>query len=455
MRPLLLQGTAARLGHLGGPVPHLRLPDRRLLSARGVLHRPAALRVVPEDAPRLRIPLGGVRGGREAADRRCASTWTQRPATSRCSCGCTCSVPHEPYEAHPEFDFGDRDVDRYDWEIAAADRTLGELVKAMRAPQRRVGRDRHGRSRRGVRRTRRPLSRHDGVRRAGAGAAGDRRRRSDRAEPGARARSRPSTCCRLCSSSARRAAAAAHARARSVGAARRASKRRALGFALAETDEQTLLAEGTMPADLRAARGRLPACTISSPTPVRPRTRLRTRLATSSVCATRCARSRPPTAATRSRGLRAEGKGWPPALVRGIAGDARRRRGSRGSARTTWIRSIRRKAAQVLFDLSRSRSAPSLRLALSRDEDPEVRRYAALALTRLGEGRRSRSSCSATPTRTCAGWPRCRSARAATSGPKPSSSPGGATASTWSSRARWRSSARWPRFDRATRSRSY
>ena len=41
--------------------------------------------------------------------------------------------PHEPYEAHAGFDFGDRDVDRYDSEVAAADATVGQLTALMQA----------------------------------------------------------------------------------------------------------------------------------------------------------------------------------------------------------------------------------------------------------------------------------------------------------------------------------
>ncbi len=47
---------------------------------------------------------------------------------------------------------------------------------------------------------------------------------------------------------------------------------------------------------------------------------------------------------------------------------------------------IRRKAAEVLFDLKRPETAPALRLAIVRDEDTEVKNRASLALTRLGEG---------------------------------------------------------------------
>lgn len=41
--------------------------------------------------------------------------------------------PHEPYVAHPEFPFGDTEIDRYDSEIAAADAGLARIVKAFRA----------------------------------------------------------------------------------------------------------------------------------------------------------------------------------------------------------------------------------------------------------------------------------------------------------------------------------
>ncbi|MBN2574281.1 MAG: sulfatase-like hydrolase/transferase [Deltaproteobacteria bacterium] len=41
--------------------------------------------------------------------------------------------PHEPYERHPEFDFGERDVDRYDGEIAYADEVVGKVLALLRA----------------------------------------------------------------------------------------------------------------------------------------------------------------------------------------------------------------------------------------------------------------------------------------------------------------------------------
>jgi len=39
--------------------------------------------------------------------------------------------PHEPYEAHPGFDFGAADVDRYDSEIAYSDSVVGKLVALL------------------------------------------------------------------------------------------------------------------------------------------------------------------------------------------------------------------------------------------------------------------------------------------------------------------------------------
>ncbi|HEU5075565.1 MAG TPA: sulfatase, partial [Polyangiaceae bacterium] len=40
--------------------------------------------------------------------------------------------PHEPYEKQAGFDFGDRDIDRYDSEIAFVDATVGKIVELMR-----------------------------------------------------------------------------------------------------------------------------------------------------------------------------------------------------------------------------------------------------------------------------------------------------------------------------------
>jgi arylsulfatase A-like enzyme len=75
---------------------------------------------------------------------------------------------------------------------------------------------------------------------------------------------------------------------------------------------------------------------------------------------------------------------WPGPIRRGIAGD--------GDAAAEIAELLddsdvgfRRKAAELLFDLKRPEASASLRLALARDDDEAVRRSAALALVRLGE----------------------------------------------------------------------
>jgi arylsulfatase A-like enzyme len=41
--------------------------------------------------------------------------------------------PHEPYERHARFDYGERDVDRYDSEIAFSDEVVGKVLKLLEA----------------------------------------------------------------------------------------------------------------------------------------------------------------------------------------------------------------------------------------------------------------------------------------------------------------------------------
>jgi hypothetical protein len=72
---------------------------------------------------------------------------------------------------HDGFSFGGSDIDRYDSEIAYTDAAVGRLIAAVRKRQpNTIDRPRR-RSRRGVRRARRPLSRIDAVRRAAPRAA--------------------------------------------------------------------------------------------------------------------------------------------------------------------------------------------------------------------------------------------------------------------------------------------
>jgi arylsulfatase A-like enzyme len=291
--------------------------------------------------------------------------------------------PHEPYEAHPELQLslGDRDVDRYDSEIAAADSTVGELLSLME--------------------TRRPgavqiVSADHGEE---FGDHGGRYHGSSVYEeqvrvplvvvgPDVKAQ-RVSEVVQTIDLlptmlSALLVPRPPRVRGRDLSpllAGRRAS---GPGMAYAETEEQALYAEG--PLRLLCAR-RVGACKLFD--------------LDKDPGETRDASAEHPEALARLRGkqrelsashgryeqsgLRAEGKGWPAAISRGAAGD-----GDAAEEIASLLEdadaSIRRKAAELLFELRRSETIPALRLALSRAEDEDVRRYAALSLTRLGEG---------------------------------------------------------------------
>lgn len=78
------------------------------------------------------------------------------------------------------------------------------------------------------------------------------------------------------------------------------------------------------------------------------------------------------------------GPSWPEALRRGIMGDADAAVDVASLLDDADV-GIRRKAAEVCFDLRAPVTAPSLRRALAHDEDREVRRWSMLALIRIGE----------------------------------------------------------------------
>jgi hypothetical protein len=158
----------------------------------------------------------------------------------------------------------------------------------------------------------------------------------------------------------------------------------AQGFAYSETEEQSLLASGTLRLvcerklgacrlfDLATDPGQKTDLSNKRPSDVE---RLRKRL--QGLNATHGQFER--------QGLRAEGHGWPAAIQRGLTGD--------GDAALEIAEllddadvTVRKKAAETLFRLRRPETAAGLRLALHRDEDPDVQRFAALGLTRLGQG---------------------------------------------------------------------
>ena len=291
-------------------------------------------------------------------------------------------APHEPYENHPEFAFGERDLDRYDSEVRFADETVGELVKAFRArrPNSVViltadhGEEfgEHGGHYHGTsvyeEQVRVPLII------SAPGSLGGRRI----AEPVQSIDLLPTLLTALDIPKPPRL------RGRDLGPLLAGKRAEGPGLVLAETDEQTLLGQGAL--RLVCAR-KLGACKLFdlsrdpreerdiSAESAKEFAELRAQLKELGASHGRYEQN----------GLRAEGKGWPPAILRGISGDGDAVEEIAALLDDADL-AIRRKAAELLFELKRPEAKPALRLALGRDEDEVVRRYAALSLTRLGEG---------------------------------------------------------------------
>ena len=290
--------------------------------------------------------------------------------------------PHEPYEAHAAFDFGARDVDRYDSEVRAADETLGALVRLFRGKSPNgvviVSAD-HGEE----------FGDHGGRYHGTTVYEEQVRVPLVVSAPGA---VRPGRFAEVVQTidllptllSALEIPRPPRLRGRDLGPLLAGERSEGPGLALAETEEQALIAEGSLRV---VCQRKLGACQMfdvaADPTQTKDRSgdeaaryrELRSRLRELGASHGRY----------EVRGLRAEGKGWPRAILRGISGD--------GDAAEELVPllddadvAIRRKAAELLFELRRPDSAAALRLAVGRDEDVEVRRWAALALTRMDQG---------------------------------------------------------------------
>lgn len=294
--------------------------------------------------------------------------------------------PHEPYEAHPEHPFGERDLDRYDSEIAAADATIGKLVQLVRRRDPNtivvITAD-HGEE----------FGEHGG-RYHGTTVYEEQVRvplvvqipEHPRARGPARISAPVQTIDLLPTFlDLQRIPVAPRIRGRSFASllSRPATPTDA-GLALAETDEQTLLAEGTL--RLICAR-RVGACALYDLKTDSAQLHDISRNETQRFIAMRSRLTALAESHGRfeQQGLHAEGKGWPPPILRAMAGDgdvALDLAGLLDDADS----GIRAKAAEQLFELRRAETAPALRLALRRDENESVKRWAAVALTRLGEG---------------------------------------------------------------------
>jgi arylsulfatase A-like enzyme len=291
--------------------------------------------------------------------------------------------PHEPYEAHTGRDFGPRDIDRYDAEIAEADAAVGAIVEAVRSRRPNtlviISAD-HGEE----------FGEHGG-RYHGTTVYEEQVRVplvvNAPALFGPRRVSVPVSLVDLLPTtlSALHAPKPARVRGRDLGAhltgEAPATDR---GFAFAETDEMAMLADDS--ARLVCVR-RAGACTLYD-------------LASDPLQRRDAAASKPDVLADLRAKLRAidgshgryeregsvrEGKGLPEALRRGLGGDVDAAPEVASLLDDADV-AVRRKAAEVLFDLKRREVAPALRLAMTREEDPEARAFIALALTRLGEG---------------------------------------------------------------------
>jgi arylsulfatase A-like enzyme/stage V sporulation protein SpoVS len=301
--------------------------------------------------------------------------------------------PHEPYERHERADgpasFGDRDIDRYDDEIVAADRGIGRIVEEVRKRRPNAAfilTADHGEE----------FGEHGGRFHGTTVYEEQVRVPLVIVAPGILAPHvvkapvqtvdiLPTVLASL------RIPRPARVRGHNIGAlaagkideAKQAPDQ-PLGFAFAETEDFTLLAQGDF--RLICAR-RAGACQLfdlprdpgeqkdASPGNGERRRALRQLLRD--------------TEAQHGRfevaGLRAEGKAYPDAIRRGIAGDGDAALDIAALLEDADL-SFRRKASELLFELARKETAPALRLALTRDEDEQVRRWCALALTRLGEG---------------------------------------------------------------------
>jgi len=158
----------------------------------------------------------------------------------------------------------------------------------------------------------------------------------------------------------------------------------ARGFAFSETDTMTMLARG--PLRLVCAR-RIGACALYDVEKDPGQTRDLSAARSADMADMRSEMRAVEGSHGRYEiaGLRVEGKGWPDALRRGIAGDADAAADVAALLDDADV-AIRRKAAEVLFDLRQSEVTATMRLALVRDEDEVVRRWCALSLARLGEG---------------------------------------------------------------------
>ena len=289
--------------------------------------------------------------------------------------------PHEPYVTHPEHVFSGGaapDVDAYDGEIAAADEGVGRIVRLMR--ERRPGAvvlvtADHGEE----------FGEHGGRYHGTTVYEEQVRVPVVVVAPGVRPGDRIQTVVQTIdllptTLSALGIPRPARLRGRDLGPVlARAADSAEAGFAFAETDDYSLVASGT---DRLVCQRRAAACALYRPkedpaeqhdvTPLDPgrAAQLHARLRSVEL--------------DHGRYEASGGPVWPEALRRGLQGESDSAPEVASLLDDADV-GIRRKAAEVCFELHAKQTVPAVRRAFTRDEDGEVRRWSALALTRMGE----------------------------------------------------------------------
>ena len=291
--------------------------------------------------------------------------------------------PHEPYVAHAAHAFGERDIDRYDGEIAFADAGIGRIVQAVRArrPETVVlvtadhgeefgeHRGRYHGTTVYEEQVRVPLIV------AGAGVPAGRRVEA----PVQTIDILPTVLGALDIPRPPRVQGHDLGRWMRSGATPTEAPP-----AVSETDDHILLADGMW--RLVCAR-RAGACALydlaADPTESRDVSSANAeRFSAMKSALRRIEANHGPYEAAGASDTR--DRPWPGPIRRGLAGDGEAAGEIAQLLDDSDVR-FRRKAAELLFDLKRKEAVAPLRLARERDDDPAVRRWASLALARLGE----------------------------------------------------------------------
>ncbi len=288
--------------------------------------------------------------------------------------------PHEPYEQHPEHDFGDRDIDHYDSEVATADRAVGRLVSLVRFRRPKtvviLAAD-HGEE----------FGDHGGFYH-GTTVFEEQVRVPliiDAEGLAPRKVAEPVQLIDILPTMLNALGVPRTPRLRGndlgpwlVGAGK------GDGSAFAESYDQVLLAQSTW---RLVCERKVDACALYdlADDPSERRDRAAEFVERTTAMRRRLREIESSHGAYELAGARLEGKALPPALVRGIAGDVNAAKDVAGLLDDADV-VLRRRAAEVLFDLAAKDASPALSLALTRDEDLVVRRWCTLALTRMGQG---------------------------------------------------------------------